>query len=106
MNRERKYAEYTALNAIYLALSHNKPIIINVLGEPLWLIDEYNFGHFILDKFLFENSYKKDMKHLYIISIALKIIICDPLLRKIKVKFCDNYLWTRLEKKEYYSIIW
>jgi glycosyltransferase involved in cell wall biosynthesis len=57
MNRERKYSEYTAPNTIYLAISHKKPIITNVPGEPLELIEKYNVGYYIknLDDYVIDN---------------------------------------------------
>lgn len=47
LNDKRKYFEYTAPNTLYLALSHNIPLITNVPGEAKELIQKYNTGYFI-----------------------------------------------------------
>jgi hypothetical protein len=47
MNDQRKYFEYTAPNTLYLAISHNTPIITNVPGESEELIKKFNVGYFI-----------------------------------------------------------
>ncbi len=47
LNDKRKYFEYTAPNTLYLALSHDIPLITNVPGESEELINNYNIGYFI-----------------------------------------------------------
>ena len=47
MNDQRKYFEYSAPNTLYMAISHNVPIITNVPGESEDLIKKYNIGYFV-----------------------------------------------------------
>lgn len=44
MNSNRKYFFYTAPNSLYLAISHSKPLITNVPGEPQDLIEKHGIG--------------------------------------------------------------
>lgn len=47
MNSDRKYFYYTAPNSLYLAISHSKPLITNVEGEPKDLINNFRIGIFL-----------------------------------------------------------
>lgn len=47
MNSDRKYFNYTAPNSLYLAISHSKPLITNVPGEPEDLIRKHNIGFYL-----------------------------------------------------------
>lgn len=81
MNTDKKYYEFSAPNTLYLAISHNKPIITNVTGEPLELIKKYSIGYYIedLDQLdLRDLDFTKDYKT-FTKNIA-----------KIK----NNYLWS------------
>jgi hypothetical protein len=53
MNSSRKYFNYTAPNSLYLAISHSKPLITNVPGEPEDLIKKHGIGFYLnnLDDF-------------------------------------------------------
>jgi glycosyltransferase involved in cell wall biosynthesis len=85
MNRDRKYFEYTAPNTLYLAISHNKPIITNVPGEPLELVEKYKIGFFIkdIDKFSLEKIHTKQDYGTFLNNI-----------NSIK----DKYLWSSSSK--------
>ena len=85
MNNSRKYSSYTAPNTLYLAISHQKPIITNVNGEPLEVIEEHNVGHFIkdIDNFSLETLVNKNEYSSIVNNIG-----------KIK----DNYLWSNSVK--------
>ena len=90
MNNERKYSSFTAPNTLYLAISHSKPIITNVVGEPKELIEKFNVGFFIenLDDFSFKgilnSNYNEKIKSI----------------ERIK----DNYQWSN-SKKVYSKIL-
>lgn len=85
MNNTRKYSAFTAPNTLYLAISHNKPIITNVVGEPSQIIEKYHVGYFIedLNKYSFENLRNNE--------VYSKFQNNMDLIRK-------NYLWSKSEE--------
>ncbi len=91
MNNSRKYSSYTAPNTLYLAISHKKPIITNVKGEPLELIEKYKIGYFIdnLDNFSITSLISKNSK--------------DEIIKNIE-KIRNNFLWSN-SKKVYSEIL-
>jgi len=91
MNNNRKYSAFTAPNTLYLAISHSKPIITNVRGEPLEVIKKYKVGYFIDD---IDN---------FSISTLLSSNNKDEIIKNIE-KIKNNYLWSN-SKKVYKKIL-
>lgn len=91
MNNTRKYSKYTAPNTLYLSLSHRKPFITNVVGEPSEVIQKFNVGYF------YEN-----VDELNVIDLFDK----DNYLSMVKNidEIRNNYLWSN-SKKVYSEIL-
>ena len=100
MNDKRKYFEYTAPNTLYLAISHNIPIITNVPGEAEDLIKNNNIGYFIdnvnnieskIDLDLSSRSYLEKIKSINKIKDRFRWSECEHIYNRIFVGLDKKY---------------
>jgi hypothetical protein len=100
LNDQRKYFEYTAPNTLYMAISHNKPIITNVPGESEDLIKNFNIGYFInnphdleakINFDLSSSEYKQKISSIGLIKDNFRWSECEKIYKKIFAELDKNY---------------